>query len=702
MLVSLHMQKWRKHLDKVITFADGLNAVRGANENGKTSMLLAIAYALWGAKVLPLPLAEFVTWGGYTEKDVKVNCVIRQGGQLYSFTRGKSGAECTHDGGIVTGQDEVSAFASKLLGADGKRAMTLMFAPQGELRGALKAGPTAISEYIEDMSGMDLFDRLMDAIGEKLTTGPTTKLDNDVSDLEGRIESGGPVEPDLSELREKQFDLEKTYQAYQSTHNTAIDTARMANDAYTSAKAAADVRGQAMVSLNRAEVNRDRRMEQLESDQVAAGVDVDEARITQIEDILRDEQAQEATRSAYRAFLKLPTVEDEWAGDEASLKAAIASERSSIQGKQQRISSMMADIREAKAKLTTSSICGFCDQDLSQFPEVAKRNAEIEAAVALKQADITELEKDLPQQQSDYQTMCLILDTADPFHVFLRKYDAYVNTDAAFVPSKVTWKGEVPAAMTDTGGLQAEMVKLKNALTKKQAAAARISQTEADLKADHELVAELKSAVPAPVDLTELADAKKQADDSVRTWNTNLEVCRTDIHRVETAKASKWAEYELAKRAFAQNSVVLAEKRAERDTLVFNNTLVKKIKAARPVIAAELWAVVLSSVSVMFTNMRGEHSVVTKGAKGFLVNDRPSEGLSGSALDLLGFAIRVAMLKTFIPTCSFLILDEATSACDDDRTASLMGFIASAGFPQTLLVTHEAAAEAVADNVIMI
>jgi DNA repair exonuclease SbcCD ATPase subunit len=195
---------------------------------------------------------------------------------------------------------------------------------------------------------------------------------------------------------------------------------------------------------------------------------------------------------------------------------------------------------------------------------------------------------------------------------------------------------------------------------------------------------------------------KFTADTSVSDWTKAIQRERTDIQTLESNKSRLLAEFRVAEKDFAGVALTLAEKKQERDDLVFNNTLVKKVKAARPLVASKLWALVLTSVSSMFTNMRGEQSIVTKGPKGFLVNDRPAEALSGSALDLLGFSIRVAMLKTFIPECSFMILDEATSACDDNRTASLLGFIASAGFPQTLLVTHEEASESVADNVVMI
>src|ERR1043165_1623314 len=106
MLISLKMRKWRKHEDRTITFTAGLNAVRGANENGKTSMLMAIIYALWGVKALPFPLSEMVTWG-HDEKEAGVELVLQASGEMYAFKRSKAGAEVNHSGGVVAGQDGV-------------------------------------------------------------------------------------------------------------------------------------------------------------------------------------------------------------------------------------------------------------------------------------------------------------------------------------------------------------------------------------------------------------------------------------------------------------------------------------------------------------------------------------------------------------------------------------------------------------------
>lgn len=98
--------------------------------------------------------------------------------------------------------------------------------------------------------------------------------------------------------------------------------------------------------------------------------------------------------------------------------------------------------------------------------------------------------------------------------------------------------------------------------------------------------------------------------------------------------------------------------------------------------------------------MRGTQSIVSRTDGAFLVDGRPIEGLSGSTLDILGLAIRVALLKTFLPACSFLVLDEPAAACDAEREAALIATIATAKFEQVVLVTHSDLADAFADQLL--
>jgi DNA repair exonuclease SbcCD ATPase subunit len=111
---------------------------------------------------------------------------------------------------------------------------------------------------------------------------------------------------------------------------------------------------------------------------------------------------------------------------------------------------------------------------------------------------------------------------------------------------------------------------------------------------------------------------------------------------------------------------------------------------------------VLSAVSTYLTRMRKEPSEVVREGKTFLINGKPYTSYSGSALDLLGLGIRVALTKVFVPGADMLVLDEPFSACSADRTQACLAFAASAGFGQTIVITHEAGTEELFENILEI
>ena len=63
MITSLTLSHFRQHVDLTVDFLPGLNVLRGKNENGKTSTLESILYALYGTKALRTSLEDAVTWG---------------------------------------------------------------------------------------------------------------------------------------------------------------------------------------------------------------------------------------------------------------------------------------------------------------------------------------------------------------------------------------------------------------------------------------------------------------------------------------------------------------------------------------------------------------------------------------------------------------------------------------------------------------
>lgn len=62
-LRHVDISNFRGHRSLALDFDTGMTCVRGANESGKTSIIEAVMYALYGGKALRTSLENAVTWG---------------------------------------------------------------------------------------------------------------------------------------------------------------------------------------------------------------------------------------------------------------------------------------------------------------------------------------------------------------------------------------------------------------------------------------------------------------------------------------------------------------------------------------------------------------------------------------------------------------------------------------------------------------
>jgi len=204
MLNSLKLTNFRKVTSDEMIFTPGINVIRGFNESSKSTRLEGIAYALFGSRSLRTPIEQTVTWGEPVNT-LKVELAVTVGDKVYNFKRSKSGAEVTVNGTVFcTGQNEVSALAASLLGADATTASKLLLASQNGIRGALEEGPKALSLLIEDLADMAVFDTILEAAQTKLVLGSPLLLEERLKGAESTLEAATqslPTKPNEDEFR---------------------------------------------------------------------------------------------------------------------------------------------------------------------------------------------------------------------------------------------------------------------------------------------------------------------------------------------------------------------------------------------------------------------------------------------------------------------------------------------------------------------
>jgi len=697
MLKKVELQNFRKHTDLKVCFTEGLNVIRAANEGGKTTTLEAIAYALFGSKVLRDGLDNTVTWGQPTNS---LKVTVEYGD--YVITRSKKGAEVLSMGQVfVTGQSEVTAFCEKLIGADGATAANLMFSNQMGLRGVLANGPKATAQLIEDLGEFDLFDRIIDAAQHKLPLGAATvqadRLQRLVAELEGLAV---PTAPDAAAHEDNVLALTRSLAAAKEAEATLIEKLAGARDAVAKMKHARSRRATLEASLTKVEG----RLNDLgaERTSVEGQASLEPRATAGLEEGLRQSQDLEARRRAWAQFQKLPQPA-RW--DRAAMNAEIVRLQADIRHANETVRQAQTNIEVAQAKLINSSTCGYCGQDVSQFPEVAKLNAELEAAILSEGQRRVEALESKEAAERGLESVQALFRVEDEILRGVRGIEQYLERDESVLPAMFSWQGLPPPAAGDEpdyASMLAEAKRYNDAILKASTKLEMLNRQIHDLEDDRlKLVNELRGLCPvsdealaqAEAGLKEGEDTLTEARDAIMGLQRSIDGAKADFQfavAMHTAALEKRAQLEKQIKSTKQ----------EISALEFNNALVKKIRAARPVIGNKLWSMVLASVSTVFSQMRGENSIVSKEKDGFTVNGKSVDSLSGSTLDLLGLAIRCALTKTFVPGCQFIVLDEPSASCDASREAAMLGYIAASGFSQVLLVTHSDVSESFANNLI--
>lgn len=711
MLNNLTLHNFKQHKDLSVEFAQGINVLRGKNEIGKSGILHAIAYALFGIKAVPYSLEDAVTWGEPVNS-LKVELSITVDGKVYHYKRSKSGAEVVLNGQVFcTGQNEVTGLSATLLGADAATASKLLLASQNGIRGALEEGPKALSLLIEELSDMAIFDSILEAAQAKLALGSPLLLEERLKGAESTLEAATqslPEKPNEDAFRGEVAAL--------NLHIATIERAipqleqlRVASEkSWQDASELYLKRRQLVANVERA-FSTFKSAESLATDMVqraARKVDSDEF-LADLKQHLVEVEDHDNRLEAYRIYQSLPDGE-RWVGDCDNFNAAYSHFVDVDAEMRRNISSIESAIRELNRQRLDGGPCGKCGQPTAHLTHIAETNARVDAELAKLEPALVALKAQNELNVERNKVFSDIQKFANSTLPKLNKLGGYINLDDTLYPPKAIWVGAHPKDKpSDAQALRKKIASVESDKKAKAADEARaamaVEQMEAASKAYNAAEAELK-AFEAPDDdeILSLTEVKDQAVVTLNASKGEILVAQNQIGDITKAHEQAKAMWSVCQSRVDDAQRVIVECKKDLESLSFNNALVKKLRAIRPMVANKLWNTVLSSVSVMFSQMRKTESWVTKEKDGFKVNGQSVESLSGSTLDLLGMSLRCSLLRTFLPQCGLLVLDEPMHGCDEERSESMLGFLKSVDFRQTLLVSHESVSESVADNLIVL
>ena len=685
MLKSVKLTNFRKHRDRFLEFSPGLNVIRGVNEIGKTTVSESICYLFFGARALRQPVAEVVTYDE-PENSLRVDLHAEISGVELTAYRSPRGAEVHYGDRTIVGQTETKKFFESLFNCSAELMSTLQIAGQNSVRGVLASdSKVSAGGLVEVLANLQVIEQLINKVQEHWPSGNTKIQQSHVT----RLKDSEIAVPDMPDPTA----VEAAKNAANAT-KTAMESARKQLAELPVKEATATIREAESVKALNKQVANLRAAAQRKLDEASAVPlpITSQWQITDWEFEIANEQAAAIRRRAFEAARAIPTFEGQRTNRAEVLK--------SLEDAQHELKTLGADrmnaqmkYTQALAKIIKDKSCAFCQKDLSEVPEVLLHNAKQNEDVQRFQMQVQNCDDSIAAITSQGNAWTPIFDLDRQ----IQKLNVeYWDIDTAVLPATFAWKGAPPSPAVP-------LDKLRLAVADAKASWAAYEGAQAALKAASDQLASL--AMKPEVDTSaaeEVLAQAKAAELVVADWQRQYHAAEREAIQVQSKYDMEVERRNTALKAAAEREAEIASLSKVVEEMEANNGLIKALREARPQITAQLWGTVLGAISHYFTSIRGEVGMVTRDTDAFKVNGRSIHGLSGSTLDALGLAIRIALSKVFLPSVPFVFLDEVFAGADDNRETNGFATIAASSFEQVLLVTHSDLGDSLADRLIVL
>lgn len=681
MITKLKMTNFKVHEALELHFESGLVALRGANEAGKSTVYNAIVYAMFGSRALPLTLAETVTYGK-PESSLKVELDFTFNNIAYHIQRSKSGAVLTTGTTTANGQSEVTKFVENLLGINADTASKLMVAGQNGLRGALE-GNEAIP-LIEKLANIDLIDTLISKIQEQLPCGNTKQLAENLEELKCIV---APV-ANYTEINAAIKDADTTFHS----HIQKMEEVQKKLTELPVAEAKQTIELARVQELNVVRLRKER-LSVHEKLTIVPTLFIDP--LPMLREMAELQKVYHERAEAYNFFVDCQVYEP-YTGN---LEADYVETGENLARVLRECAQIRENLIRFQAMRINDASCNLCGKLLQDIPEVVAKNAEIDDNILRQNVELNHYIEESKKWSVEVARLNNIRKNVTQAKTNYAQISKYV-TASTTIPINLTWSGEVPGE-PDTN----DYTKAIKEAEKAKAESIKAQVTYETLQIRNKAITKELSALSivydtnAAEDLLSLVDSYQQEITQLGAKVHHAELYLKEVtNKLEVAKATYAAE----KAAYDQVQVSIARIKFTIALYEKHNALIKKLREARPVVAARLWAVVLNTVSNYFSQIRGTQTVVSKSLNSFLVDGHPVGGVSGSTLDALGLAVRMALAKTFLPSVRWLLLDEPAAGMDEERESAMLGTLAGAGFEQVILVSHSDLCDSFAGSVVQL
>lgn len=711
MITEISLTNFKKHESLDLTFPPGLTLIRGENAAGKSTILKAILFALYGSQAAGDK--SHLKRRGADKMEVGVRAALPERGDV-RFSRNEKSASVTSSGGdnLASGHTPVTAFLEETLGMDQKTLRLLTYSPQGEAQGLLAMGATLLQKKIEDIAKVDVLDRVL------------SRLNTDISRMTGEMDALQPL-PDLGEIRGR---LEDAQQGYASVSQALVDARRELQGAIalrgvheanykdagvnnTAVRGLVSQRAtleDRIIFLNR-ELNKlppaTESLQELQGrrDQAKDFVDDLSSLIAQAHRAeTRRERAEQDRVQTAKAIAEIEMSLSKWRGVSdrfgeltalfVDASGTLSSERDALRD----LRSKAQAIRDGLDK----SVCHACRR-----PFDAREQGRL--AVALR-----ELEKGIAQQESAVNDLCASVESLSSERAGLLRMAPKPSSESDLAKLRE----DLAAFAAQASESVPDMADLKSRLEQAQA-----EHTDAVLALDRALkvskdrgerTAELQKAREDLAAVCEDLNGRVEIDlGPLNQALTNALKQERVIAQMVVALQAKLEGLESLLDRLGRELVKAEETHEREKTLSKELELHKRLqvylKDNRTRFSGDLWENLTNYASALLdTVSQGTLTNLTRKSDGdFWVDEGevgvPVAELSGAQRTMVGLCLRIALTKVFYGDGLVLLLDEVTDSMSDTNAAAVASLLSGVGM-QVIMVSHRSGDATNCANVICI
>lgn len=693
MLKQIRLVNFQKHRSFSHTFSTGLTVCVGNNWAGKSTLLRAILYALFGTSAVPVKATNLATRG---EKSFLVELEFEVAGVPYRVERGKTKAALYRSlDHLATGQTQVTQEIERLIGASARNFLTFNVAQQDEAGSLLSLGAQKLGQHLADITGVTVVDDVIERARERMIplkdvpekllelTRQLERSDQKLAALNAELQRLGKELSSNESLSAAKFSYEEAGSRAQALSELRNRYVQWASD-YAHLKESAEQWGQ---QRREAEETLAKLGEEPDVEALWGAYDSlakQRHRFAEYESKLKELLAARANGAA-----SLEQFEKQLRGA-PDVSSSLQEHQLAYTQANEGLSALLAEISSVQSAVA-SAICHACNRpfDRESFEQAKARLESLEDSLPAQKTLVGDLAMAYTQAQAHHERRTRLEKAKAQWEEYAAR------TEAAIV--SLPEVADAPAeAVSEARRAYEKAAEAKGAVDAAKHALRIAGASETSFR-------ERLAALTPVQEVSEAAVTKARAE---AEWLSEAYQQALSAHdRVQQAYNQTVFEQRAASevRAFLLGSI--KEESAREQRLQRLGQLIKYLRVNRDRFLQQTWQELLGYASEFVSEATdGDIKGIVRSEQGefaYLEGDQemPVELASGMQRSILGVAVKLAMSAALGSSFPVLLLDEVSAAASDENSLILTDLLAKTG-QQVFLVTHREADSAVAESVL--